>query len=222
MQVSSTRPRAASRASAKKNTTMLAKFGYTAHPHDMIPVNVLSAKLHEALVAQAANKSSELGRLSEKAIIEITTVCANVLHEISNFQDNSIIDPVSGLVLPVPQPEVLFRDRHKVPRLHRSTAEEFVQLTSWNDYRQADILAVDFIRARDVSLYNGLHYQAKRMNVSMDEYLTALNILSRYTMMSPPSHKRDRVHLVRTAIGLMSAEKALSTAQLERFALSQD
>lgn len=198
----------------QKRGTPLAKEPHASYSEAVVPVNVLAEKLRTEFAEQASKKGSALKSVDAALLVEITSACARVLASVCAFKDDHIVDEVSGLTLPPPPPEVLYKDRKRFPALkHAATPEAFIANTAWFKYQEAGLLAVDFIRANDESLYLALSNRARGMGKSLVEFLDELNILSRYALLNPAPEQASRVAMIRAAQSLAKATLSLSSAK---------
>lgn len=199
--------------SGKYFATAVARSLTRTHHRDVEPVNVLIKCIRQELERSAASKSSALCALNDPALDEVSTICARVLTSLagSEFAQSDIVDPISGLKLPPPPPSLLYKDRKTVPELRRATPEEFIAKTIWVEYRNAGLLASDFIKSGDDSLYMALSNRARYSGRTIVELMRDIGILSRLDLLKPTPEQKHAAQLIKAALALKSAKSSLVT-----------
>jgi hypothetical protein len=184
---------------------------------DVVPVNILSRRLREELERSAANKGSALRSLDAPALDEVSTICARVL---ASFADSSVastevVDPVSGLKLPPPPPALLYRDRKSIPELRKATPEEFInQVAPWSEYLKAGLLAADFVRTIDPSLYFALSGRASYRGKTISDLMSEIGMLGRHRLEHPQDPETARIaRLVRAAQAIQAIDLLTQNAE---------
>jgi hypothetical protein len=189
----------------KISADKLARMSSSSQDVSVVPVRVLSRRLRQEFERSAAKQGSALSSLNAPAMDEVSTICARVLASLTedSVGPTAIVDPVSGLRLPPPVPMLLYKDRKSVAALRKTTPEQFINIVSpWAEYRQARILAVDFILTHDESLYTALGNRARYAGRTIVELLKEIGIYSRPELLNPSAENLRTVKLIRAALAL--------------------
>ena len=120
--------------------------------------------------------------------------------------DDSLTDQESGLRVP-PVSRIPYNGR-SAKYEKQISVEEFIQ-KEWGDYAKHHLLYSEHIREFDYSLYKAIYYRAKQKNLSTDEYMFSLGILTRHYLMGfPPPNLQRQVALLKRVRVMTRAQTA--------------
>ena len=180
------------------------------HADGMVSSSILSERLRHELIKRSEESASVWRSVTPAALDEIINTCASILIELkqSELMGPHIVDPVSGYQLPPPEPEILYKDRKAVRELRTLTPEEFISRTGWAKFRDAGLLAAEFIKYRDFSLYSALSSRARYMGRMPSELMKDCGLLTREDIdhPGPDPDLQHRVRLIRAvrALGILT------------------
>ncbi len=160
-------------------------------------IEPLADRLRNELLRRVRTEP-EWAKLNRQLIDAITDTCVSVVQQ-AQPEDKHVIDPISGLRLPPPPPEMLYKDRKQNPALRTMTPEQFISATFWAKYRDAGLLTSDFIRRGDGSLYTALGNRARYKGILMTDLLRECGVLSRLDIANPSPERFRQMSLIYAA-----------------------